>query len=465
MSDTGGSRRITRSAPLARALPRPRRVPGPDKGPLLPPQPAPGKTMQSDVFDFQMMYHAGEANPYGFGYVLYHVPSAGAAPRLVKSNQLGHYKPSSTHAYSVHTVKDTSSVSKSISGFSMMKLISLVPDVSQAHHTMVTTGSAAATTAWRALVDHYYNLPITALLPSPPSGGTDWENIRSSAADGHHHPAANIRISDLLGHRSGLAFKSNGKPILDSHGNGIDGDDYSSIERCLNDWTKAAYEEAQTTTALQYANANFAMMRYVIAAFYARHVHSPASTATHIGNNATLSASYVSLTQQHLFPSSVLSSTPDCSPWGSERSWFASIGPNRTFVDWMNTQSSWPIVSGAQGWKMSVHQLGYFMASITSGRIFPIEYWQYLLDQIATLPAGYTAGMGVSNGFYTGIPLYGHNGGDGDGHAESSTWWLAFDDYVLAMMCNSDVASFFTNGDFVWEWFFIADLSLFTSYG
>src|ERR1043166_8091850 len=43
MSNTGGSRRITRSAPLARALPMTPRVPRPDKGPLLPPQPRPAK--------------------------------------------------------------------------------------------------------------------------------------------------------------------------------------------------------------------------------------------------------------------------------------------------------------------------------------------------------------------------------------------------------------------------------------
>ena len=153
--------------PLAGPLPttprvaRPGTRPPPPPGP--PPQPDTGKTMRGNVFDGLMMYYAGAATPYGFGYALYHVPSPGGDPQLITSNHLGHFKPSSTHAYSTHTIKDTSSVSKSVSGLSMMKLISLVPSVAHAHHAMVNSGSAADTAAWRALVDHYYHLPLTTL--------------------------------------------------------------------------------------------------------------------------------------------------------------------------------------------------------------------------------------------------------------------------------------------------------------
>jgi hypothetical protein len=443
----------------------------PPPGPPPPPPPPPPRSVHSSTFDASLMgYAKNTAKPYGFTYTLYKVNSPGDAPTHVISNSLGDYAPGPpAKSMTIHAIKDLSSVSKTITGLSMMKLISLVPEVASGLKAVkAATGAqaTAAAAAWKALVDKYYNLPITGLLPPDSVGGTAWDAIR--AADGHY-PAKDIRISDLLSHTSGLGFDEHGNAIQVPPGSKdyIDGDDMAAIETCLKHWTRAAYDHAQVATTLQYANSNFAIMRYIIPSFNQKYSQPQSWDPPQSYNLDLLYALY---TQMNLFPTSVFtsSSTPQVAAWGHGRVWWSDI-THKTVYDYSDDEfTDWYPVAGAQGWKMSVRQLGYFMSCVISGRIFPIDYWTYLVNRINSV--GYSAGISSQGGTAgSGITYFTHNGGDetdistsngGVAKVRSSTWWCNFDNYILAMFCNSDI----TGDDYVWDWFTAADAALKLAY-
>ena len=364
--------------------------------------------------------------PVGFAYAIY---DAGTAPAISKHQSALGIRAPGNKVWSNHSVKESDSMSKTVTTGIFMHQLSKVPDVHTAFSAYVNAApadKAAKHDAWKARVDHYLERTIAHYLPGISGTNTDWTAF----------PAAQkIRIKDLLLHTSGLSVTVGSDGNLVSAG----GDDWVTIEGDLQHWHLARYQDVQTNS--QYSNTNFALFRYIIPFFHLIAVQGMSEHDAHLqfhgdwtARNSQFAERYRQLGRSTVF-GSLSDPRPDVFPFG-EDVWYFPPGGSGTPWDITNSQPDWSIIAGAWGWKMSAHQYAHALAGIVSGETTPAAYWNVMKT---TMNAG-NGGLGLYHvpSAHPSIGEYRtHDGGDGQGAAAGGGVWYEWDDKVFVFFQNS----------------------------
>jgi hypothetical protein len=278
----------------------------------------------------------------------------------------------------LHAVMEIASISKTITGVTMMGLIAAIEEVKKAYTKAIATGPLQFPIPsdrwgdWINLVIKYLNKPLYGLLPATGAlfpGSVDY-NLPGTLAP------ETVTIGHLMAHTGGI---KDGGPT------------WASCQKALSpEWWPVDTTNNPTVSyfgQFHYSNPGYALLRYVTVGFDKKYVSMDDPTVELPKDDLGWGTRHVQLAQKYALvkvnPQPTVNSSAG-QEWqftDKNNNWFDDIDNWRP--DWslsgVKTSDMWTRVVGNWGWKMSVDQYAQFICSAIVGtEVLPPEYWTFM---------------------------------------------------------------------------------------